>query len=111
MTTAPSYHVYSRDAFVPELFPDITSELKSLYGNFHFIHDPNRLSNLVLWLKGKMADSGWTYANPLKQALAWTENFRPIHIQSLFQACRYNDKFSAALEQYIRQELSQAYRN
>lgn len=105
MTTEQSYHVYSNDAFVHTDFPEVTSELERLNASFQFTIDSDNLSNFILWLKGTVANSIWMYANPLKHKIGWTEHFRPVHIQRLFQACLYNESFRKALEQYIRQRL------
>lgn len=102
------YSIGENDRFNALRYPDVTSELDRLQKSLVAFDNAYKAEIVISMLKDHSIKTEWLIDNKLLARLFTSGSLETSHVESLFNSCRHNMKFTIGLEKHIIDQFSQA---
>ena len=102
------YSIGENDKFSALRYPDVMSEIKGLRESLVAFDNAHKAEIVISMLKDHSIKTEWLTDNERLAKLFTSGSLATSHIESLFNSCRHNKKFTTGLEKYITDQFSPA---
>jgi hypothetical protein len=99
------YKIDNGEYFQPKLYPQLLLEMASLQKGIATFPGHFRSDIIISFLKDHSLRLEWIKENPELTSLLTSGCLLTRNIESLFEAGRFNRRFSRQFEDYLREEL------
>ena len=100
------YNIKEKDSFHPDDYPKVLSELADINRGIAGLPELHKGDIIISFLKDHSLKNIWLNANPALTELFSTRHFVTTHLESLFESCRINNRFTEEFEEYIRKNVA-----
>jgi len=101
-----NYNIKETDSFHPDDYPKVVKELADINNAIAGLSELHKGDIIVSFLKDHSLKNIWLSANPALTELFTSRHFVTTHLESLFDSCRINNRFTEELEEYIQTNVA-----
>jgi hypothetical protein len=105
--SATSYNIKPGDSFYANDFPKVVGDLAHIKNSLAREHAVLKSDMVISFYRDHCLSTEWVNNYPALTDLIVSRTLIGFQLESLFQACRHNLRFTTGLETYIRNDVFQ----
>lgn len=103
-----TYSIGENDKFCALRYPDVTSEIEGLQKSLVAFDSAYKAEIVISMLRDHSIKTEWLTDNKQLAKVLASGSLATSHIESLFNSCRHNMKFTTGLARHITDQFSPA---